>query len=69
MILQSASFLERKTFLGTLIRRIDLNRQQVGIAYTAPVPTVDGSTKTTEILLIREVGSASAPTLLRRTLQ
>ena len=57
-ILESASFLECKTFLGTFIRRIDFNRQQVGIEYTAPIPTGDGSTKTTEVLRVRGVGSA-----------
>ena len=57
-ILQSASFLECKTFLGSFIRRIDFNRQQVGIEYTAPIPAGDGSTKTTEVLRVRGVGSA-----------
>ena len=35
-ILQSASFLERKIFLGSFIRRIDFSRQQIGIEYTVP---------------------------------
>ena len=57
-MLQSASFLERKTFLGSFIRRIDFTRQEVGIEYTMPIPVGDGSTKTTEVLSVRRVGSA-----------
>ena len=57
-ILQSASFLERKTFLGSFIRRIDFNKQEVGIEYTMPIPVSDGSTKTAEVLSVRGVGSA-----------
>ena len=57
-VLQSASFLECKTFLGSFIRRIDFNKQQVGIEYTMPVLAGDGSTKTTEVLSVRGVGSA-----------
>ena len=58
-ILQSVSFLECKTFLGSFIRRIDFNKQQIGIEYTAPVPTGNGSTKTTEVLSVRGIGSPS----------
>ncbi len=57
-LLQSASFLERKTFLGSFIRRIDFNKQEVGIEYTMPIPVSDGSTKTAEVLSVRGVGSA-----------
>ena len=57
-ILQSASFLECKNFLGTFIRRIDFNRQHVGIEYTVPVPAGDGLTNTAEVLSVRGVGSA-----------
>ena len=56
-VLQSASFLECKTFLGTFIRRIDFNKQEVGIEYTVPIPTGSGLTKTTEVLRIRGCGS------------
>ena len=57
-MLQSASFLERKTFLGSFIRRIDFTKQEVGIEYTMPIPVGDGATKTTEVLSVRRVGSA-----------
>ena len=56
-ILQSASFLERKSLLGSFIRRIDFNRREVGIEYTMPIPVSDGSTKTAEVLSVRGVGS------------
>ena len=36
-LLHSASFLESKTFLGTFIRRIDFDKEQVGIEYTIPI--------------------------------
>ena len=32
--------------------------QEVGIEYTMPIPVSDGSTKTTELLSVRGVGSA-----------
>ena len=57
-ILQSASFLQCKTFLGTFIRRIDFSKEQVGIEYTVPVPIGNRLTKTTEVLPVRGVGSA-----------
>ena len=57
-ILQSASFLQCKTFLGTFIRRIDFTKEQVGIQYTVPVPIGNGLTEMTEVLPVRGVGSA-----------
>ena len=57
-ILQSSSFLQCKTFLGTFIRRIDFSKEQVGIEYTVPIPIGNGSTKMTEVLPVRGVGSA-----------
>ena len=56
-LLQSASFLECKTFLGTFIRRIDFDRQRVGIEYTVPIPSGDELTATTEVLSVRLDGS------------
>ena len=57
-ILQSASFLQCKTFLGSFIRRVDFSKEQVGIEYTVPIPIGNGSTKMTEVLPVRGVGSA-----------
>ncbi len=56
-VLESSSFFECKSFLGSFIRRIDINKQQVGIEYTVPMPTCDGKTQTNEVLHVRGVGS------------
>ena len=56
-LLHSASFLESKTFLGTFIRRIDFDKEQVGIEYTLPIPAGDGLTATKELLNVRGDGS------------
>ena len=56
-LLHSASFLESKTFLGTFIRRIDFDKEQVGIEYTLPIPAGDGLTATKELLNVRGGGS------------
>ena len=56
-LLQSASFLQCKAFLGAFIRRIEFNRQQVGIEYTAPIPARNGLTATAEVLNVRRIGS------------
>ena len=56
-LLQSASFLQCKAFLGAFIRRIEFNRQQVGIEYTAPIPAGNGLTATAEVLNVRRIGS------------
>ncbi len=58
-ILQGASFLECNTSLGAFIRRIDFNRREVGIEYTAPIPVGYGLTETTEVLRMRSCGSPS----------
>ena len=41
-VLESASFMECKRFLRTFIRRIDFNKQQVGIEYTVPMLSAMG---------------------------
>ena len=55
--LQSASFLECKTFLRTFIRRIDFDKEEIGIEYTAPAPSCNGLIGTTEVLRRRGGGS------------
>ena len=54
-LLHSASFPESKAFLGTFIRRIDSDKEQVGIEYTFPTPAGDGLTATKELLNVREM--------------
>ena len=39
------------------------NRQEVGIEYTMPIPASDGSTKMSEVLSVRGVGSPVRPPL------
>ena len=56
-LLQSASFLQCKAFLGAFIRRIEFNGQQVGIEHTAPIPAGNGLTATAEVLSVRRIGS------------
>ena len=56
-LLQSSSFLECKTFLATFIRRIEFNREQVGIEFAVPVPAGDRLTATAEVLSVRGLGS------------
>ena len=60
-LLHSASFLESKTFLGTFIRRIDFDKEQVGIEYAFPIPAGDGLTATKELLNVRGDGSPWLP--------
>ena len=62
-LLHRASFLESKTFLGTFIRRIDFDKEQVGIEYTLPIPAGDGLTATKELLNVRGDGSPIHPSL------
>ena len=56
-VLESASFMKCKSFLRTFIRRIDFDKQQVGIEYTVPMPVCDGKIQTTEVLHVRGFGS------------
>ena len=56
-LLQSASFLESKTFIGTFIRRVDFDKEQVGIEYALPILAAAELTATKEFLSIREDGS------------
>ena len=58
-LLQSASLLECKTFLGAFMRRIEFDTRQVGIEYTAPIPAGAGLNTTAEALGVRESGSRS----------
>ncbi len=58
-LLQSASFLESKTFLGTFIRRIDFDKERVGIEYTFPIQAGNELTATKEVLNVRRLGSPS----------
>ena len=56
-LLLSASFLERKTFLRSFIKRIEFNPSEVAIDYTVPLPPEDGLTSRKEVLCIDKSGS------------
>ena len=57
-LLQSASFMECKAFLGSFVRRVEFDKQQVRIEYTVPVALENGLTDTTEV---RNIGNAGTP--------
>ena len=57
-LLQSASFMECKAFLASFVRRVEFDKRQVRIEYTAPVALENGLTDTTEV---RNVGNAGTP--------
>ena len=56
-LLLSASFLERKTFLRSFIKRVECNPLQVAIDYTVPLPHEEGLTSRKEVLRINKSGS------------
>ena len=56
-LLLSASFLERKTFLRSFIKRVEFSPLQVAIDYTVPLPHEEGLTSRKEVLRINESGS------------
>ena len=60
-LLCSSSFMEQKSFLKSFIKRIELNKPQMVIDYTVPLP-IDGLTTTKEVLRIDKPGS---PTRIR----
>ena len=57
-LLESTSFLECKTFLGSFIRKVEFTKKQVGIEYTLPVRLGNGLTAKTEVLNTDRTGSA-----------
>ena len=56
-LLESASFLERKAFLRSFVKRVEFNPPQVAIDYTIPLPLEDGLTSSKEVLRINKNGS------------
>ena len=59
ILLRSASFLECKASLGSFVRRVEFDRQQVRIEYTMPVTFANELTATSEALSVESVGSPS----------
>jgi len=56
-LLESASFLERKAFLRSFVKRVEFNSPQVAIDYTIPLLLEDGLTSSKEVLHINKSGS------------
>ena len=55
--LQTASFMERKSFLRSFVSRVDFTPPQVAINYTIPLPLAHGLTSSREVLRIDQSGS------------
>jgi hypothetical protein len=51
------STLQRKTFLGTFIQRIEVNPETVTVDYTLPLPVDKDRTSSKEVLSINRIGS------------
>ena len=56
-LLESASFLERKGFLRSFVKRVEFTLPQVAIDYTIPLPIEGGLTISKEVLRINKSGS------------
>ena len=56
-LLASSSFIERKSFLRSFVKRIELDEPRVVIDYTMPLP-INGLTSKEEVLCIDKIGSA-----------
>ena len=55
-LLESSTFLESKTFLGSFVRKVEFTKREVAIEYTAPVPTVRGMIGDREVLNPNRIG-------------
>lgn len=55
-LLASSSFIERKSFLRSFVKRIELDEPRVVIDYTMPLP-INGLTTKGEVLCIDKIGS------------
>jgi len=57
-LLEESDFTERKAFLRSFIKRIEVNKDQVTIHYQLPLPQGDKETVTVEVLPIVTLGGA-----------
>ena len=57
-ILGEAPFLQRKTFLRSFVKRVEVNPKKVVVDYTIPLPLETKRPSTREILYIDRIGSA-----------
>ncbi len=67
-LLEEAGFTERKAFLRSFIKRIEVNRKQVTVHYNLPIPQSMPSSEQVAVLPIDTLGGAEGirtPDLLR----
>ena len=55
-LLKEANFTERKAFLRSFIKRIEVNKKQVTVHYNLPIPQDGKSKEQTEVLPINTPG-------------
>ena len=55
-LLEEADFIERKSFLRSFIKRIEVNKEQVTIHYNLPMPQDGKSKEQTGVLPIDTLG-------------
>ncbi len=60
-LLRNASFMECKTFRASFVRKVEFDKRQVRIEYTAPVALENGIADTTEVRNIGKAGTALSP--------
>jgi len=56
-ILGEASFLQRKTFIRSFVKRVEVDPKKVVVDYTIPLPLETNRTSTREVLCINRIGS------------
>ena len=57
-ILGEASFIQRKTFIRSFVKRVEVNTEKVIVDYTIPLPVETNRTSTKEVLYTDRIGSA-----------
>ena len=58
-ILSNGTFIERKAFLRSSVKRIEFEPGQVAVDYTIPMPIEKDRTSEREVLSIKRLGSPS----------
>jgi hypothetical protein len=57
-VLGESSFMQRKTFLRSFVKRIEVNPNKVAVDYVLPLPPEKDGTSTREVLNTNRNGSA-----------
>ncbi len=56
-ILGEAPFLQRKTFIRSFVKRVEVSPKKVMVDYTIPLPLEKNRTSTREVLYTNSIGS------------